>query len=338
MLDYEVDRWVCVSPNNEDGSGSFGRKSQRSFVSASLNSLIQSNTTIRDTDSLIFNLIACPGYPETVQRMIEFNIDRGQTAFIVGDTPFRLAPTATSLSNWGNNTAGAADTSQEGAAVYDEYMSMFYPSGYTKDNSGNKIVVPPSHMMLRTIANSDAKSYQWFAPAGIQRGGIDNADSVGYIDPLTGEYKTVVLYESLRDVMKTVQINPIATLHGSGLVNMGQYTRARTSSALDRINVSRLVCYLRRQLVILARPFLFEPNDQQTRREIKKAAESLLLELIGQRALYDFIVVCDDSNNTPARIDRNELYMDIAVEPVKTVEFIYIPLRIKNTGEIAAGQ
>jgi phage tail sheath protein FI len=80
---------------------------------------------------------------------------------------------------------------------------------------------------------------------------------------------------------------------------------------------------------------MFEPNDKITRDEIKQATESLLLELVGQRALYDFLVVCDDTNNTSARIDRNELYVDVAIEPVKSVEFIYIPLRLKNTGEIA---
>ena len=69
--------------------------------------------------------------------------------------------------------------------------------------------------------------------------------------------------------------------------------------------------------------------------EVKGAVESLLLELVGQRALYDYLVVCDESNNTPNRIDRNELWIDIAIEPVKAVEFIYIPLRLKNTGEIA---
>jgi phage tail sheath protein FI len=85
----------------------------------------------------------------------------------------------------------------------------------------------------------------------------------------------------------------------------------------------------------LAKPYLFEPNDKITRDEIKGAVESLMLELVGQRALYDYIVVCDETNNTPARIDRNELYVDVAVEPVKAIEFIYIPLRLKNTGEIA---
>jgi phage tail sheath protein FI len=104
---------------------------------------------------------------------------------------------------------------------------------------------------------------------------------------------------------------------------------------LDRINVARLVIYLRRQLNSLAKPYIFEPNDKITRDEIKGACESLLLELVGQRALYDFLVVCDESNNTPNRIDRNELYVDIAIEPVKAIEFIYVPLRLKNTGEIA---
>ena len=213
---------------------------------------------------------------------------------------------------------------------------MWYPSGFTNDNTGNNIVVPPSHMMLRTIINSDNRSYQWFAPAGTRRGGVDNATSVGYITN-EGEFRAVALYEGLRDTLYNAKVNPIATLTGAGVVAYGQKTRARNASALDRINVARLVVYLRRQLDLLARPFLFEPNDAQTRREIKAAVESLCLELVGQRALYDFIVVCDESNNTPSRIDRNELWLDIAIEPVKAIEYIYIPLRLKNTGDIAAG-
>ena len=81
---------------------------------------------------------------------------------------------------------------------------------------------------------------------------------------------------------------------------------------------------------------MFEPNDKITRDQIKAAADQLMLELVSLRALYDFVTVCDESNNTPARIDKNELYLDVAIEPVKAIEFIYIPLRIKNTGEIAA--
>ena len=336
MASYETDRWVSQYPTAEDGGPQFGRYAQRAQTVNALKELIDANQTIRDTDTLNFNLIAAPGYPEAIANMVAFNTDRGLTAFVLGDTPFRLLPTGTSLSEWGNNTNRALDNGDTGAVSYDEYMAMYYPSGYTNDNTGNNIVVPPSHMMLRTIINSDAKSFQWFAPAGTRRGGVDNATSVGYIDS-EGEFKTVALHQSLRDVLDDVKINPIATLTGAGVLAYGQRTRARNASSLDRINVARLVCYLRRQLDVLARPYLFEPNDAQTRREIKAAAESLMLELVGQRALYDFIVVCDETNNTPARIDRSELYMDIAIEPVKAVEFIYIPLRLKNTGDIAAG-
>ena len=135
--------------------------------------------------------------------------------------------------------------------------------------------------------------------------------------------------------MHEVKVNPITFFSGSGIVNFGNLTMTTSGSALDRINVSRLAVYLRNQLDAIAKPFIFEPNDELTRNEIKQAIESFLLELVGQRALFDFLVVCDDTNNTSTRIDRGELYVDIAIEPVKSVEFIYIPLRLKNTGEIA---
>ena len=334
--EYNADRWVTVSPNDADGSGTFGRLAQRGYIVSKFKSIIDTNTAVRDTDTLVFNLLACPGYPEAIQNMIALNMDRKQTAFVVGDTPFRLQPNATALLNWGNNAAMALDNGDDGAVSYDSYMGMFYPSGYTNDNKGNNIVVPPSHMILRTIVNSDNVSYPWFAPAGTRRGTVDNATSVGYISS-EGEFKPTALHEDLRNVMHDVKINPIATFPGIGIVNFGQYTRAANASALDRINVARLICYLRYQLTVLAKPYLFEPNDAQTRNEIRAAAESLMLELVGQRALYDFIVVCDTSNNTPARIDRSELWLDIAIEPVKAVEFIYIPLRILNTGAIASG-
>jgi hypothetical protein len=334
MSNYFTGKWVTASPNNENGSGSFGRFAQRGVVVRTLKSLVDTNDAIRDTDTLTFNLIATPGYPELMQNMVAFNNDRGQTALVVGDTPFRLASNATDLANWGKNTNQVLDNNEFGAVTYDEYLAMFYPSGFTTDNFGNNIVVPPSHIMLRTIISSDQKSYQWFAPAGIRRGGVDNVTSVGYL--LNGEFQPAPLPQGVRDTMiQDAKINPIATLPGSGIVNFGNLTRARSASALDRINVARLVAFVRRQLDILARPFLFEPNDRITRNEIKGAIESFLLELVGQRGVYDFLVVCDESNNTNARIDRNELWVDIAIEPVKAVEFIYIPIRLQNTGTIS---
>lgn len=331
---YYKDRWVTKNANNADGSGTFGRKAVRKVIVQQLKSEISTNQAIRE-DQRGFNIIACPGYPEVISEMVNLNADRNYTAFVVGDTPMRLASTATAITNWANNSAKAADNGEDGLVTSSEYMGVFYPSGRTTDNTGKTIVVPPSHMILRVLANNDNVGFPWFAPAGTRRGIIDNATGVGYINSITGEFQTVSLTESVRDSMHTAKINPITFFSGTGIVNFGNLTKATASSALDRINVSRLTVYLRTQLDKIAKPFIFEPNDTLTRNEIKSAIESFLLELVGQRALYDFLVVCDETNNTAARIDRNELYVDIAIEPVKSVEFIYIPLRIKNTGEIA---
>ena len=334
MENYYVHRWVTESGNQEDGAGTFGRKAQRKVVVQALQATVNSNDEIRDDESRLFNVMATPAYPELIGEMISLNYDRGLTAFIIGDSPFRLTPDATSLNEWATNVNLAVEDNDRGLVSRDEYLGIFYPAGFTSDNAGNNVVVPPSHMMLRTMALSDQVSFPWFAPAGTRRGGITNATSTGYLNA-EGEFVSVALNEGQRDTLYSNNVNPITFITGAGLVNFGQKTRARGASSLDRINVARLVIYLRSQLNKLAKPYIFEPNDKITRDEIKQAAESLMLELVSQRALYDYLVVCDESNNTPARIDRNELYLDIAIEPVKAVEFIYIPLRLKNTGEIA---
>ena len=331
---YFPDRWITKSSNNADGSGSFGRKAQRKVIVEQLKSEIDTNQAIRE-DQRGFNVIATPGYPELISNMISLNTDRNNTAFVVGDTPMRLEGTSTKIQDWANNSAAALDNGEDGLVSASDYLGVFYPSGATTDNTGKSIVVPASHMMMRTLANNDNIAFPWFAPSGTRRGIVDNATSVGYIDTASGEFQTISVTESVRDSMHEVKINPITFFSGAGIVNFGNLTKTSASSALDRINVSRLAVYLRTQLDSIAKPFIFEPNDELTRNEIKGAIESFMLELVGQRALYDFLVVCDDTNNTPTRIDRNELYVDIAIEPIKSVEFIYIPLRIKNTGEIA---
>ena len=334
MTAYYPHRWVTESANNADGSGAFGRNAQRKVVVQALQATVNSTEDLRDDETRIFNLIACPGYPELIGEMISLNYDRGLTAFVVGDSPMRLAPTTTEISNWATNVNQAVEDNDRGLVSRDEYLGVYYPSGFSSDNAGNNIVVPASHMALRTIALSDQVSYPWFAPAGTRRGGVTNATASGYINS-EGEFVSIALNEGQRDTLYQNNVNPITFLNGAGLVVFGQKTRARNASAVDRINVARLVVYLRSQLKKLAKPYIFEPNDKITRDEIKQQVESLMVELIGLRAIYDYLVVCDETNNTPNRIDRNELYVDIAIEPVKAVEFIYIPLRLKNTGEIA---
>jgi len=326
------DAWVNKAGNKTDGSPYMGRKAVRQTVVAAMKSALDSNTEIRE-EQQVYNLIAAPGYEELTSNMISLNNDRRNTAFILADTPFRLAPSATEISNYNTNTGTWAG---EGATSSDPYVGVFYPSAQSTDLTGSTIVVPPTHMALRTMIRSDDVSFPWFAPAGTKRGLVDNATQLGYVNASTGEFTLAGLTEGVRDTLYENKINPITFLPGVGLLVYGQKTRdPNAPSSLDRINVARLVVYMRTNLNTLAKPFVFEPNDKLTRDEIKQLVEQLCNDLVAKRALFDFVVVCDETNNTPVRIDRNELYVDVAIEPVKAAEFIYVPIRLKNTGEIS---
>jgi hypothetical protein len=333
----ETNAWVTATGNRADGSPYMGRLSQRQLIVAALKSAIDTSETLREEQNE-FNLIACPQYPELIPNMVALNNERNNTAFIVGDTPMRLNPTGTDVVAWATNASGLGFATGDGLTLSDPYVGVFYPSCQTTDLSGSVVVQPPSHMMLRTIVRSDEVAYPWLAPAGVRRGVIDNAISIGYINAQTGEFNTIATGQGLRDVLYTNKINPITFIPGVGITNYGNKTESAVASSLDRINVARLVAYIRARLEQIGSTFIFEPNDQITRNQFTNAVDGLMLDLVAKRGIYDYLIVCDLTNNTPARIDRNELYMDIAIEPVKAVEFIYIPVRLKNTGEIAAGQ
>jgi hypothetical protein len=329
------DRWVSESGNAVDGSLVTGDAAVKKIVVKALQAAIANNEDIR-SESVFYNLIATPGYPELMDDMVSLNIDRKETAFVLGDTPFHLAANGTDLHNWATNAFNAAETGDEGLITADEYLGIYYPSGFSTNLDGTNVVVPASHMTLRSLAYNDQVAYQWFAPAGLNRGVVSNASSVGYVNA-EGEFAAVSLNQGLRDVLYTNNINPIRVIPNSGIVLWGQKTRASAESAMDRINVARLLNFIRYQADILSHGFLFEPNDDITRGNAKSAYDALLSSLVTLRGLYDFLVVCDKSNNTPDRIDRNELWIDIAIQPVKAIEFIYIPIRIKNTGSSLAG-
>ena len=312
-----------------------GRQAVRQIVVAALRSAIDTQDTLRE-EQVQFNLLACPQYPELMRNMVALNNERNNTGFVVGDTPLRLPATGTDIAAWANNTAGGTD-GESGMTLSDPYLGVFYPSCQTTDLSGSIVVQPPSHMMVRTIIRNDEVAFPWLAPAGVRRGVIDNADAIGYINGQTGEFTTIATGQGLRDTLYENKINPITFIPGVGITNYGNKTESAVTSALDRINVARLVAFIRGRLEEIGKTFVFEPNDQITRNEISNAIDGLMIDLVAKRGIYDYLIVCDESNNTPARIDRNELYVDIAIEPVKAVEFIYIPLRIKNTGEISAG-
>ncbi len=323
--------WRNAASNNPDGSGAFGRYAQRKVITASMQLAI-AGTDLRDEQHR-FSLIAAPGYPELAAEMVQLNSDRGETAFVLIDSPMRKNPT--DVISWVTNSAVTTEDGEDGLVTNNTYSAVYYPSGNATDpTTGKSVVVPSTHMALYTYAYSDNISFQWFAPAGLTRGVVQNASAVGYLTS-ENEFKSVSLTQGQRDTMYNVKLNPITTFIGQGTVLFGQKTLHNQSTALDRVNVARLVAYLKERFDEVARPFLFEINDAQTRARAKLAFERFLADILSRRGLNDFAVVCDESNNTAARIDRNELYIDVAIEPSKAAEFIYIPIRIVNTGTLS---
>ena len=330
----ETDNWDTVSGNIDSGPKAGApymlRKAQRRVIVKGMQAALKEEA-LRD-ETVRFSLIACPGYIEAVDEMLELNVDRKETAFIIADTPLRLSGRGTAVEVWATGV-NAGTNSEDGLVTRNTNIAVYYPNAITTDLDGNDVVVPASHAVLRTYAYNDQVAYPWFAPAGLQRGVVSNVSNFGYVNS-ENEFVTLALSNGMRDSLYLKRINPMTNFPGQGLVVFGQKTLHPYDSALDRVNVARLVCYLREQFEPLARPYIFEPNDAITRTSINKRFNDFLIDLASKRALYDFLVVCDDSNNTPTRIDRNEMYIDVAIAPVKAAEFIYIPIRVVNTGAI----
>lgn len=324
-------RWVSASGNDTQGVIYVGSNAQRIMIVRALQAQLVANQDVR-AETTFFNLMATPGYPECIDEMVTLNTDKKEVAFIIGDTPSNLTPDGTSIVRWASNADNVASNGEDGLTTANPYVGVYYPWGLGTNLDGSEVFAPPSMMALRTYAYNDQVAYPWFAPAGFNRGLVTGVSSVGYLKS-DGTYQPVTLNQGQRDVMYTYKINPIAFIPTRGLVIYGQKTLQSYASALDRVNVARLINYLKYQLDILAKPFLFELNDGLTRAAVSTAFNGFLGNLVTLRALYDYAVICDDSNNTPARIDRNELWIDIAIKPEKAIEFIYIPIRILNTGD-----
>jgi phage tail sheath protein FI len=137
----------------------------------------------------------------------------------------------------------------------------------------------------------------------------------------------------MRDIAYQNRVNPITQIDNRGLVVFGQKSLSPISSALDRINVVRLLCKMKYDLNQILQPFLFEINDSITRASVQNVVNRYLAGIKALRGLYDYAVVCDESNNTAARIDANELWVDVAIKPAKVIEFIYVPISVVNTGD-----
>lgn len=297
---------------------------KRVSIATALSAAINSNSEVR-SEIYEYNLIVCPGYPEVVDELLALSVDVMEEAFVIADTPCNLTPEQTA--NWSLTTARKSSTNN----------AYYYPWALASNLDGREVLVAPSGVALRVYAYSDNQSYVWFAPAGASRGVVTGVSRVGYVTGALGTPTTFVeanLNQGQRDILyeSFKNINPIVFFPGQGLIVWGQKTSAPAASALDRVNAVRLVMYLKRALRKGSFPFVFEPNDKITRDNLRAAADGLLNDVLAKRGLYDFATLCDTSNNTPDRIDRNELWLDVAIKPVKAAEFIYVPIRVLSTG------
>jgi phage tail sheath protein FI len=267
---------------------------------------------ISNPDEWDINMVTTPGitfqsHQAIIQRTIDMVEDR-QDCFYIADFTDIDATITTATEN-----ANAIDSN---------YVGTYYPWVKTIDSNTNKLTsVPPSVLMPAVFASNDRLAAEWFAPAGLNRGGITGAVSV--LNRLT---------HSERDTLYENKVNPIAAFPGQGIVAFGQKTLQDKASALDRINVRRLLIVLKKFIASTSRYLVFEQNTSTTRNRFLNTVNPYLEAVQQRQGLYAFRVVMDESNNTPDVIDRNILAGQIFLQPAKTAEFIVIDFNILPTG------
>lgn len=207
-------------------------------------------------------------------------------------------------------------------AVDSNMVATYYPWVKTIDVNTNKLIsVPPSVLLPGVFAANDRVAAEWFAPAGLNRGGLVGAVSV--LNRLT---------QSEKDTLYEAKVNPIVQFPGQGIVVFGQKTLQDKPSALDRINVRRLLLTVRKYIASTSRYLVFEQNTSETRNRFLNIVNPYLESIQQRQGLYAFRVVMDETNNTPDVIDRNIMKGAIYLQPTKTAEFIQIDFNILPTG------
>jgi hypothetical protein len=208
------------------------------------------------------------------------------------------------------------------------YGCAFFPWVLVKDTiNNNKIWMPPSVVALGTFSSSQKKTELWFAPAGFNRGGLsDGAAGLPVLQT------SLPLKSTRRDDLYEKNINPIASFPQEGIVVMGQKTLQVTPSALDRINVRRLMIYLKKEISRMASTVLFDPNVEVTWKRFLDKANPFLASVQSRFGLSEYRVILDETTTTPDLIDRNVVYAKIMVKPARAIEFIALDFVITNTG------
>ena len=267
---------------------------------------------LSNQDDYRYNLMLLPGltdqsHSSSITKAISNAQSRGDHMVIIDPVNYASTQTQAKTESTGRDTS---------------YASMYWPWLRTIDpDSGENVWVPASTMMGGVFAFNDNASEPWFAPAGINRGGLSTV--------IQAERK---LSATNRDDLYQANINPIATFPGTGVVVYGQKTLQKQASALDRVNVRRLLIELKGYISQIGQNLVFEQNTAATRNNFLAQVNPYLESVQSRQGLYAFKVIMDESNNTPDVIDRNQLIGQIYIQPTRTAEFIYLDFNLQPTG------
>ena len=289
--------------------------------------------TVSDPEAVNMNLLVAPGLTleGLTTKMINMCENRADALAIVDLPSVYIPPHEYYVSSKKNripNTPISNANSFRDRRIDSSYGCTFYPWVQTRDeNTGILVWAPPSVAMLGVLGSSQAKSDVWFAPAGFNRGGLsDGAAGI----PVTAVSQRLTSED--RDNLYVQNINPIASFPSTGLVAFGQKTTQQKQSALDRINVRRLVIYLKKQISVISSQILFEQNVEATWNRFKGLVEPFLANVKVQFGITDYKLILDESTTTPDLIDQNIMYAKIMVKPARAIEFIAIDFVIASTG------
>ncbi len=296
-----------------------------------LNSVQGALDSIRDPEIVEYNLALMPGIKNTNlnRSLIELCEDRGDALAIV-DLKGGYTPVYESTDNEDarKGTVDATTTEVDNLQVNSSYGATYYPWVHVRDtNSGKTLWMPPSVIALGAMSYSQKQTELWFAPAGFTRGGLSTGRAglpvVGVRDRLTSKD---------RDKLYDAGVNPIAQFPAEGIVIFGQKTMQLSASALDRINVRRLMIFLKRQISRFASTILFDQNVRVTWNRFKGQAEPFLRGVQAGLGITEFKMVLDDTTTTPDLVDRNIMYAKIFIKPARAIEYIAIDFILTDSG------
>jgi hypothetical protein len=288
-------------------------------------------TSVKDPEVLDMNVMVVPGITDrkVTEQMIKTCDERADCLAII-DVEGGYVPETESTDSEKTRMGKVSEvvSAMKARDLNSSYACAYYPWVQIRDSrSGSKLWIPPSVAAFGTMASSQESSEVWFAPAGFNRGGLSEGSSglnvVGVKDKVTSKQ---------RDALYDVGVNPIASFPSEGIVIFGQKTLQAFPSALDRINVRRLVIFLKKEISRIAAGVLFDPNVQETWRRFTVPTNELLESVKNRLGISDYRVVLDETTTTPEEIDRNMMYAKLFIKPVYAIEFIGIDFVITNTG------